>query len=484
MQPRTFDRSYKSAITILQSRRRPERPNVEPGSNLPGLSRIPDAKGKPDLKGTPSIVGMKQWLNQLGHSTADVDNLNIIHVAGTKGKGSTCAFIESFLRVSGQRTGFPRKTGLYTSPHLIYPEERIRIDFRPIERPLFAKYFFEVWDALTDGNSSPHTLPRYLQLVALVSIHAFIKEGVEAAIFETHHGGEYDATNVIEHPVATVVTTLGMDHVKQLGPTLENIAWHKAGIFKIGTRAFSSPQEASAAEVLRNRASEKAIDVHFVDNDSSLPANALQLKPDVQRTNCSVALAAVRHFLEEKRSKGAASLSSSDIEQGINQFSWPGRFQIIREGAFNWLLDGAHNEMSVSKAAEWFIESSQAQRAPVARILIFSQVSEQRDSQIVLEQLANDLSAVHIHHVIFTNYDPKQDFESATTIMAKPEDTSHVTFSEIWKRFHKKSHILYEPNIQKALDSARRLGTQAGGMHTLVTGSQHLVGGALYSLNK
>ena len=195
--------------------------------------------------------------------------------------------------------------------------------------------------------------------MALVSMHAFIKEGVEAAIFETHHGGEYDATNVIEHPVAAIVTTLGMDHVKQLGPTIENIAWHKAGIFKSGSRALSSPQMASAAEVLRNRASEKGISVQFVDNDPFLPANALQLKPDVQRTNCSVALAAVRHFLEEKSVK---PLSSSDILQGISQFSWPGRFQLIREGAYNWFLDGAHNEMSVSKAAEWFIEGSQEQK--------------------------------------------------------------------------------------------------------------------------
>lgn len=225
-----------------------------------------------------------------------------------------------------------------------------------------------MWDVLSEDDDSLRPLPRYLQLIALVSFHAFIKEGVEAAIFETHHGGEYDATNVIEHPVATVITTLGMDHVKQLGPTIENIAWHKAGIFKHGAHALSSPQEASAAEVLVSRASEKGVNVQFVENDPSLPADALQLKPDVQRTNCSVALAAARCFLEERAPKGAAQLSYSDVLQGINQFSWPGRFQILVEGAFNWFLDGAHNEMSVSKAAEWFIESSLGERCLIYRI--------------------------------------------------------------------------------------------------------------------
>ncbi|XP_014550968.1 hypothetical protein COCVIDRAFT_42651 [Bipolaris victoriae FI3] len=483
MPSRPIDRSYRSAINILHSRRRPERPSVRPGSNPPGLSRIPDAQGKPDLKGTPSIVGMKQWLHQIGHSTTEIDNLNIVHVAGTKGKGSTCAFIESFLRTFGERTGFPRKTGLYTSPHLIYPEERIRINFQPIARDLFARYFFEVWDVLSQDDDSLRPLPRYLQLIALVSFHAFIREGVEAAIFETHHGGEYDATNVIEHPVATVVTTLGMDHVKQLGPTIENIAWHKAGIFKHGAHALSSPQEASAAEVLLRRASEKGINLQFVENDPSLPADALQLKPDVQRTNCSVALAAVRRFLEERAPKGAAEIASSDVLQGINQFSWPGRFQLLVQGTFSWFLDGAHNEMSVSKAAEWFIESSQGERESLVRILIFSQVSEQRDAKIVLERLATTLSTIHIHHVIFTLYDPEQDFDSTTAVVSKSEDTLHKAFGEIWKRFHQNSEILYEPNIQKALDSARKIGTEARGMQTLITGSQHLVGAALHSLD-
>jgi folylpolyglutamate synthase len=189
-----------------------------------------------------------------------------------------------------------------------------------------------------------------------------VREGVDSTIFETHHGGEYDSTNVIEKPIATAVTTLGIDHIKQLGSSIESIAWHKAGIFKSGTPAFSAPQEAAATEVLRRRASEKGVSLQFVTTDPSLPANTAQLKPDVQRTNCSVALAAVRSFIDQRTNDKCSSLSSSDILEGLSQFSWPGRFQFVAEDQFQWFLDSAHNEMSVSIAAEWFLETSKMQR--------------------------------------------------------------------------------------------------------------------------
>jgi folylpolyglutamate synthase len=198
-------------------------------------------------------------------------------------------------------------------------------------------------------------------LFALLAFHAFIREGVDAAIFETHHGGEYDSTNVIEKPIVTAITTLGLDHVKQLGSSIDSIAWHKGGIFKSGAPAFSAPQETAAAEVLQKRASEKGVSLQFVEVDSSLPTHIVQLEPDIQRTNCSVALACVRSFLDQK-SKKCSSLSSSDVLQGISQFSWPGRFQLVIENQFQWFLDSAHNEISVVIAAEWFLQTSKMQR--------------------------------------------------------------------------------------------------------------------------
>lgn len=347
--------------------------------------------------------------------------MNIIHVAGTKGKGSTCAWTESFLRARAKRTGFPQKTGLYTSPHLISPEERIRINFEPLSKATFAEYFFEVWNRLVEKNEgNTVALPRYLQLLLLVAFHAFIREGVEAAIIETHHGGEYDSTNVISHPVTTVITSLGMDHIEQLGPTVDNIAWHKAGIFKRGAHAFSAPQEPdSVTEVLRRRAADKGVPLQFVSGDNTwLLAGKRRFKSPVMMLNCSVALAAAKDFLTQRAPRPQdSSLNEEDIRQAVEGFTWPGRFQLVAEGPHSWYLDSAHNEMSVSKASEWFIEAISGDigatpREDFKRALIFGQFSNHRDAVSVLDSLALCLKPVHFDKVIFSlcqsSYDRSQ----------------------------------------------------------------------------
>lgn len=200
----------------------------------------------------------------------------------------------------------------------------------------------------------------------LVSVHAFIREAVDVAIYETHNGGEYDATNVFTKPVATGITTIGMDHVEQLGPTIEMIAWHKAGIFKHGSPAFAALQKPEAAKVLQQRAMDKEVALKFVTVDPALPANTRALKPEVQKTNSSLALALVGAFLEEKATKQRRDLTSKDILHGIEQFSWPGRFHQIVDGNHQWFLDGAHNELSVQKAAHWFaVTAPEMQRYPI-----------------------------------------------------------------------------------------------------------------------
>lgn len=302
---------------------------------------------------------MDGWLRALGHA---VDKLDIIHVAGTKGKGSTCAFTRSFLHEHGLRTGFPRRIGLYTSPDLQCIRERIQIDGKPITEELFTRYFFEVWECLMTDPSPESTnqnqnKPRYLQFLALLAFHTFIRENVQAAIIETHHGGEYDTTNVIQNPVVTGITSLGMDHIDQLGPTIENIAWHKAGIFKPGSAAFSVPQDPGPAEVMAKCAAEKQTTLEFISGEDNplLPSNDRALGTSVQMLNCSLALELARTFLRAKApSTTNHTLDIDDISRAIDNFSWIGRFEVIERGDHRWILDGAHNTLSLEHAAAWF----------------------------------------------------------------------------------------------------------------------------------
>ena len=277
----------------------------------------------------------------------------MIYVAGTKGKGSTCAFVNSFLKAHMHRTGYPQKIGLYTSPHLKVVQERVQINSRPLSEDLFTKYLFEVWYGLASAND-PFKGPRYLQLLFLTSVHTFVRERVDVAIYETHHGGEYDATNIFPHPAATGITTIGLDHIVQLGPTIENITWHKAGIFRKGTPAFSTRQVSAATAVLERRVVEKETTLEFIDIDPRIPINALTLKSDVQRLNSSLALALTNSYLKQRAPSKYSKLAPEDVKSGVDNFFWPGRFHQITDGNHQWFLDGAHNDLSVLKAAEWF----------------------------------------------------------------------------------------------------------------------------------
>lgn len=198
--------------------------------------------------------------------------------------------------------------------------------------------------------------PRYLQFLAPLAFHTFIREGVQAAIFEVHHGGEYDATNVIQSPVATGITSLGVDHVAQLGPTIEAIAWHKAGIFKPGAPAFSVNQKPGPADVMRKRALDKGTTLTFVSTNECLPTDGTVLSVPVQRLNCSLALELSRAFVHAKAP--GHTISDEDICHGVESFSLTGRFEIINEGQVQWFVDGAHNVLSLGEAAEWFARNA------------------------------------------------------------------------------------------------------------------------------
>lgn len=181
----------------------------------------------------------------------DLNKLNVIHVAGTKGKGSTCAFVESILRANGYKTGF------YSSPHLVMVRERIRINGEPISEEMFAYYFSSVYNRITKGKNSEFGMPAYFNFLTVMAMQVFLNENVDVAILEVGIGGEFDCTNVIQKPVVTGISSLDLDHCSLLGDTIDKIAWHKSGIFKENVPAFTVGQDDAAMKVIRERAKEK-----------------------------------------------------------------------------------------------------------------------------------------------------------------------------------------------------------------------------------
>lgn len=165
-----------------------------------------------------------------------------------------CAFVDSILQVYRVKTGNPQRVGLYTSPHLKSVRERIQINSKPISEKLFAKYFYEVWEKIEaftiHAGLDLNEKPGYFCFLTLMSFHVFLNENIDVAIYETGVGGEDDSTNVIEKPIVTGITTLGIDHVKTLGLTIKDITWHKARIFKSECPTYSAPQIPQALEVL------------------------------------------------------------------------------------------------------------------------------------------------------------------------------------------------------------------------------------------
>lgn len=292
-------------------------------------------------------------------------------MAGTKGKGSTCAFAASILSQHQLTRGVPRKIGLFTSPHLIAVRERIRIDSGPLSEALFARYFFEVWDRLEaapvsealarkgeeDWLRATPEKPVYARFLTLMSYHVFLSEGVDVAVYETGIGGEFDATNVVERPVAAGITTLGIDHVFVLGETVDKIAWHKGGILKRGCPGFTVEQVPEAMEVLERRAREKGVELKVVGVDKRL--EGVSVRPDAlfQKRNASLGIVLAEEALRRVDPafvRGDAL--PKEFVDGIEKVVWRGRCEVLQEGRVRWHVDGAHTVDSLRLAGRWFAE--------------------------------------------------------------------------------------------------------------------------------
>ncbi|XP_023194517.1 folylpolyglutamate synthase, mitochondrial isoform X1 [Xiphophorus maculatus] len=350
------------------------------------------------------LLSMPGFLERAGLTVEQLDHLNIIHITGTKGKGSTCAFTERILRTYGFRTGF------YSSPHLVQVRERIRIDGRPISNELFTKYFWQVYGRL-DETKEAHggTMPAYFRFLTILAFHIFLQEKVDLAIIEVGIGGAYDCTNVVRRPWVCGIASLGIDHTQILGDTIEKIAWQKAGIFKPGVPAFTVRQPQEAMAVLRDRAREIQCRLRVCPDldryQTESGALQLGLAGQHQRSNASLALQLCHTWLQRRcgpdSSPALPDPNSSSVLQadsfrpgaamvkGLADTHWAGRNQTLRRGAMTYFLDGAHTHRSMQACVQWFQEAAQSQSGAsgaVVRVLLFNSTG-QRDGAAMLKLL-------------------------------------------------------------------------------------------------
>ena len=297
----------------------------------------------------PGLERTRELLAALGNPEKA---LKFVHIAGTNGKGSTAACIASVLQTSGYITG------LYTSPYIIRFNERMQVDGEYITDGELERLTNEI-RPFADAMADP---PTEFELITALAMKYFLYKKCDIVVLEVGMGGELDSTNVVEKPEVAVITAIGYDHVKELGPTLRDIAGAKAGIIKSGCSVVIYGGEPEVVEVFEKVSAEQVADLRRADfnrikrEEFSLDGVMLGLDPygDIllplagayQPKNAAVAITALELLIEK-----GYHISGADIAAGLAGVRWPGRFEILgRDPVF--ILDGAHNPLGIEATAD------------------------------------------------------------------------------------------------------------------------------------
>ena len=264
-------------------------------------------------------LGLENIRRLIAELETDLSNARIVHVAGTNGKGSVCAMIESICRAEKYRTG------LFISPHLVTFRERIRVNGKLISEKDVASGLINIRDQAATWD--PH--PTFFEITTALALKYFADAKADIVVLETGLGGRLDATNAVQSHVS-VITPIALDHEKWLGDSIEKIASEKAGIIKPGIPVISAPQPLEAQRVIRARARECEAPLQFVERPYT--ESPVGLRGEHQKLNAAIAIAAA----------GAAKIDLNDeaIVRGLANVEWPARFQCWDKQT---IIDGAHN---------------------------------------------------------------------------------------------------------------------------------------------
>jgi dihydrofolate synthase/folylpolyglutamate synthase len=356
--------------------------------------------------------------------------LRFIHVAGTNGKGSTCAMLESVYRTAGLQVG------LFTSPHLVSFRERIQIGREMISEADLVRLVEKFQKLLAQFPKEQH--PTFFEVITVMALDYFVERHCDLVIWETGLGGRLDATNIVT-PLASVITNIALDHQQWLGDTVEKIAFEKAGIIKPRIPVITGAEDPETLAVIKKVATEKGAPITMA---AAVEYNALA---DYQKRNYVLAWTVI-NILQKQ-----IPVSAQQITTGLKHFEWPGRLQMIEQpDGRKFLLDGAHN-IAGAKVLREAIEK----RFGAARKTLILGIFEDKDWREICEMLA-----------------PLADKILAVPVASK-RTANPAELAEVCKAANPLAEVVVCDSLNQAVEQ-----TSAPGV-TIITGSLYLVGEAL-----
>lgn len=368
----------------------------------------------------------RELLSRLGNPQ---EGIKIIHVAGTNGKGSVCAYLNAMLLAGG------KKTGLFTSPHLVRINERFQINGEDVSDEQFLNAFLKVEKAAKEYEAEGEGHPSYFETLFLMGMLIFKEAGVEYLVMETGLGGRLDATNVVEKPLACIITSISRDHTEYLGDTLEAIAGEKAGIIKAGVPVIYDASQPGPASVIAAKAKEmgspawpmepsfyemktqsrEGITFTFAYPGGEKAELAIPYVAKYQMMNASLAFY-MMHILQDVH-----DIPKNVLAEGLSKIKWPCRMEMAAPGV---IIDGAHNEDGIAQfvsTAGYFAKENEI-------TILFTAVADKHYHEMIGEIC----EGIHPSHVVATQIDGSrvvpaevlaEDFRKAgcTDVCAEPE---------------------------------------------------------------
>ena len=368
----------------------------------------------------------RELLSRLGNPQ---EGIKIIHVAGTNGKGSVCAYLNAMLLAGG------KKTGLFTSPHLVRINERFQINGEDVSDEQFLNAFLKVEKAAKEYEAEGEGHPSYFETLFLMGMLIFKEAGVEYLVMETGLGGRLDATNVVEKPLACIITSISRDHTEYLGDTLEAIAGEKAGIIKAGVPVIYDASQPGPASVIAAKAKEmgspawpmepsfyemktqsrEGITFTFASPGGEKAELAIPYVTKYQMMNASLAFYTM-HILQDVH-----DIPKNVLAEGLSKIKWPCRMEMAAPGV---IIDGAHNEDGIAQfvsTAGYFAKENEI-------TILFTAVADKHYHEMIGEIC----EGIHPSHVVATQIDGSrvvpaevlaEDFRKAgcTDVCAEPE---------------------------------------------------------------